>query len=72
MALPQSAFHSGFMSEPFDRYVILCPDMFIENLTEGYPDSSTLLPIFNSIWQAAGRERTPYLDNQCGLWKTAQ
>jgi hypothetical protein len=65
MALPL-----GYMSEPFDRDVILCPDILIENLTEGYPYPTTLLPIVNAIWQAAGREETPYLDNRFRLWQT--
>jgi hypothetical protein len=69
MALPPSASFSGYMSQPFDRDVILCPDMLIENLTEGYPYPSTLLPIVDALWQAAGREKTPYLNS---LWKPGQ
>ena len=42
MAQASSDFPSGYTSEPFDRVVILCPDMLIENLTEGYP----ILPHF--------------------------
>ena len=47
-------------SAPFDRDVIICPDMLIQNVEEGYPYASTLLPIVNAVWQGAGRGRTPY------------
>jgi hypothetical protein len=70
MALPQSHFHEGPTTEPFDRDVILCPDMLIENVAEGPPYRSTLLPIVDAVWQAAGRERTPYLDERDGVWKS--
>jgi hypothetical protein len=70
MALPRSLHVYGFMSEPFDRDVILCPDMLMENLAEGPPYPSTLLPVVDAVWQAAGRDRTPYLDERDGVWKS--
>jgi hypothetical protein len=70
MALPHSHFNEGVTTEPFDRDVILCPDMLVENLAEGSPYRSTLLPIVDAVWQAAGRERTPYLDERNGVWKS--
>ena len=68
MKLPPSHFDQGVTTEPFDRDVIVCPDMLIENVAEGPPYRSTLLPIVDAVWQAAGREKTPYLDNQFGVW----
>jgi hypothetical protein len=69
MALPQSHFLDRVTSEPFDRDVILSPDMLIENLAEGPPYPSTLLPIVDAVWQAAGVERTPYLKISEGVWQ---
>lgn len=51
----------------FDRDVILCPDVRIENLSEGYPYPSTLLPLINSMWQAVGLARSPYIRDD-GSW----
>jgi hypothetical protein len=55
------------VSEPFDRDVIVCPDIQIQNLDEGFPYPSTLLPIVDSVWQAAGRGRSPFT---ALTWKT--
>jgi hypothetical protein len=60
MWLPHSAETWTSKSEPFDRDIIICPDMLIQNLNEGPPYPSTLLPIIDAVWQGAGRERTPY------------
>jgi hypothetical protein len=64
MALPQDmrsySFNHSTQSEPFDRDVIVCPDMLAQNLEEGTPYPSTLRPIVDAVWQAAGREKTPY------------
>jgi hypothetical protein len=60
MALPHSAQIWNYTSEPFDRDVILCPDILIQKLEEGSPYPSTLRPIVDAVWQASGRERTPY------------
>jgi hypothetical protein len=60
MALPQSAQDWDTKSSQFDRDVIVCPDMLAQNLEEGTPYPSTLRPIVDAIWQAAGREKTPY------------
>ncbi len=58
MALPQDAARFSYESEPFDRDVISTPDVSLE------PEAlvSSLLPLINYVWQAAGQERTPYLD----------
>ena len=61
MALPQTAQVWSGQSEPFDRDVIICPDMLIQDLAEAAPYPSILLPMVDAVWQAAGRERTPYL-----------
>lgn len=51
----------------FDRDVILCPDVRVENLNEGSPFPTTLLPLINSFWQAAGQVRSPYIAED-GTW----
>jgi hypothetical protein len=68
MALPSNV-HYNFdhTSEPFDRDIILCPDVLIENSTDRYPYPSTLLPIVNAVWQAAGLASTPYASTT--LWE---
>jgi hypothetical protein len=55
-------------SHPFDRDLILCPDVLVQNLSDATPYPSSLLPIVNSVWQAAGRPGTPYIDPG-GNWK---
>lgn len=60
MALPCFTTSFTTKSDPFDRDVIFCPDVLIQNLSEGSPYPSTLLPIVNSVWQAAGLHETPY------------
>jgi hypothetical protein len=65
MALPY-----GDASHPFDRDTILCPDILVQNRSEGTPYPSTLLPIVNSVWQAAGMVRTPYIQN--GRWNVTE
>jgi hypothetical protein len=72
MALPRNLQVYGFTTEPFDRDVILCPDMLMENLAEGPPYPSTLLPVVDAVWQAAGRDRTPYLHEREGVWKSKE
>ncbi len=59
---PPNDFRHGF-----DRGIISCPDVRIENLSEGRPYQTILLPILNSVWQAAGLKRSPYIDKQ-GNW----
>ncbi|MBB5065067.1 helix-turn-helix domain-containing protein [Granulicella mallensis] len=51
---------NGATSLPFDRDIIICPDIQLQNLDEGEPYRSTLRPIVDAIWQAAGRETSPY------------
>ena len=68
MALPEVARHWNYQSDPFDRDVIIGPDMLVQKLEEGFPYPSTLLPIANAVWQAAGREKTPYT----GEWKVGR
>jgi hypothetical protein len=51
----------------FDRDVILCPDVRLENLSESAPYPTTLLPLINSFWQAAGLVRSPYIAED-GTW----
>ena len=66
MALPNHGIHYNYQSDPFDRDVILCPDVLIRDNVEDEPFAETLLPIINSVWQAAGMEKSPYLRN--GQW----
>jgi len=63
MALPQYPYVSapGSFINRFDRDVIFCPDVRMENLAQGYPFASTLLPLINSVWQAAGFKQSPYI-----------
>lgn len=69
MALPGAGAYPPFsnLRAVFDRDVIACPDVRIENLTEGPPFPTTLLPIVNSMWQAAGLEKSPYI-REDGSW----
>lgn len=52
---------NGATSLPFDRDIIVCPDIQLQNVAEGEPYQSTLGPIVVAIWQAAGRETSPYV-----------
>jgi hypothetical protein len=65
MAMPR-----GWEPSPaFDRDVILCPDVLLRNRAEDVPFAETLLPIVNSVWQAAGIEQSPYIRN--GQWNVS-
>lgn len=70
MALPQHyrASPFGHLSPSFDRDVIVGPDVLLQNVEEGQPYPSTLLPLVNSIWQAAGLPQSPYVRND-GVWR---
>lgn len=63
MALPNHGAHFNYQSEPFDRDVILCPDVLIRDRVDNHPFSETLLPIINTVWQAAGQAQSPYIIN---------
>jgi hypothetical protein len=52
----------GQAHKDFDRDVIISPDVMIQNTQEGPPYPTTLLPIINSIWQAAGFPGTIHLN----------
>jgi hypothetical protein len=41
---------------------VLTPDIQIDGMDEERPYPNLLLPLINSIWQAAGQERTPYFE----------
>ncbi|MBB6144743.1 hypothetical protein HNQ77_002699 [Silvibacterium bohemicum] len=56
----------GF-SEAFDRDLITSPDVLLQNLSEGQPYPTSLRPVVDSIWQAAGLAATPFL-RQDGTW----
>jgi hypothetical protein len=68
MTLPASSYIYGSTSHPFDRDVVLCPDVLIPRMKGELALSPVLLPIINAVWQAAGREKTPYLDAN-GSWR---
>ena len=55
------------MSPSFDRDVVLTPDVQIRDTPETWPFAETLLPIVNSVWQAAGKEKSPFIEN--GQWQ---
>jgi hypothetical protein len=55
-------------SHPFDRDLILCSDVLVQNLSDVMPYSAALLPIVNSVWQSAGRHGSPYVDSN-GRWQ---
>jgi hypothetical protein len=42
---------------------VLTPDVQIDDARDERPYPNVLLPLINSIWQAAGQERTPYFQN---------
>lgn len=70
MALPQ---HYGeprfdYLSPPFDRDVIVAPDVVLQNVEEGPRYPSTLLPLINSIWQVADLPQSPYIRSD-GVWR---
>jgi hypothetical protein len=67
MALPYHGSRFNYQSDPFDRDVILCPDVLIRNNVEDEPFAETLLPIVNSVWQAAGMEKSIYIRDD-GQW----
>lgn len=69
LALPTHGVNFNDKSHPFDRDVILCPDVQIRNTAETWPFAETLLPIINSVWQAAGIEESPFIRN--GQWQVA-
>ena len=54
-------------SHSFDRDVVLTPDVQIRDTPETWPFAETLLPIVNSVWQAAGKEKSPFIEN--GQWQ---
>jgi hypothetical protein len=68
MALPNYGPQFGYLSPPFDRDVIVAPDVLLQNVEEGHPYPSTLLPVINSIWQAAGLPESPYIRSD-GAWR---
>ncbi len=63
MALPRRLQMLNSVSPPFDRDVIVSPDVMVQNLEEGYPFATTLIPLVDSVWQAAGLEGTPNINN---------
>jgi len=54
LATGYKLYNNNYLSRPFDRDVILSPDVEVRNLEEGHPYPTTLLPIVNAMWQAAG------------------
>jgi hypothetical protein len=54
-------YSDGDESHPIDRDVIVCPDVEIQNVAEDHPYPTTLLPIVNSVWQAAGIAQSLYI-----------
>ena len=73
MSLPHNvvSLNYSYESEPFDRDLLVCPDVLLERSADNAPHASQLLPLVNFIWQAAGLERTPYLNNRGG-WRFAE
>lgn len=65
MALPERLQRITFSheSDAFDRDVIVCPDVLLDGELQSADASATMLPLVDSIWQAAGRESTPYKDD---------
>lgn len=50
MHLPRHVQSWNTRSDPFDRDIILCPDIQIQNYKESEPYRSTLLPIITAVW----------------------
>ena len=65
MALPEQMQRVSFnlKSDPFDRDLIVCPDVLLESEPQSVDVSDTMLPIVDGIWQAAGLAHTPYKDS---------
>jgi len=59
-------FADGYESHSIDRNVVVCPDVQIQRVTEDRPYPTTLLPIVNSVWQAAGVAQSLYIRQ--GKW----
>jgi hypothetical protein len=51
---------------PVDRAVLPLPEVMVDDLDEA-ASPSTLRPIFDAMWQAAGMRRSPNFD-QNGTW----
>jgi len=66
MALPEKMQRVSFntKSDPFDRDLIVCPDVLLESEPQAVDVSNTMLPIVDAIWQAAGLAHTPYKDSE--------
>ncbi len=56
----------GYKSDLIDRDVVVCPDVEVQHVTEERPYPTTLLPIVNSVWQAAGIAQS--LNIKQGQW----
>jgi hypothetical protein len=54
LATPYYSDRYGYESDLIDRDVIVCPDVEVQHVKEERPYPTTLLPIVNSVWQAAG------------------
>jgi hypothetical protein len=54
-------FANGYESHPIDRAVVVCPDVEVQHFAEDRPYPATLLPIVNSVWQAAGIAQSLYI-----------
>jgi hypothetical protein len=69
MALPERLQRIAFSheSDAFDRDLIVCPDVLLDGDLQSTDVSDSMLPLVDSIWQAAGRESTPYKDDD-GRW----
>jgi len=59
-------YDSGYESHLIDRDVVVCPDVEIQQSLEEHPYSTTLLPLVNSVWQAAGIAQS--LNIRRGQW----
>jgi hypothetical protein len=66
LATPYNAYRYGYVSDPIDRDVVVCPDVEFQHSTEERPYPTTLLPIVNSVWQAAGIAQS--LNIEKGQW----
>lgn len=69
MALPERLQRLTFnqQTDPFDCDLIVCPDVLLNGELTSADPSDTMLPLVDSIWQAAGLESTPYKDEN-GRW----
>jgi hypothetical protein len=63
--------YTAHYDHPVDRDTLILPDLRLDSL-EYESFASALLPVFNSIWQAAGWPHSHNFDQETGEWLSKQ